>query len=186
MCSAEVTRLFCFSTLQGIRIAAALQNLTSMERAEPVTKERGRSLRGAVLIGIGIMAAVDEIIFHQVLSWHHFYDRSTPEIGLLTDGLLHAAELIVIVAGFFILLDLNRSGALDKQKAIAGFFLGAGGFQLFDGLVDHKALQLHQIRYNVPDILPYDLAWNIGAVLLILVGIVLNKKANNRYEGSTP
>ncbi len=146
--------------------------------AEYAIKSRNRSLWGAVWIGIGIMAGVDEIVFHQLLSWHHFYDRSTREIGLLTDGLLHSAELIVIVAGFFLLLDLRRSGTLDKPKAWAGFFLGAGGFQLFDGLVDHKALQLHQIRYNVPDILPYDLAWNIAAGMLLVIGIVLNRRAN--------
>ncbi len=151
-----------------------------MAQAQQMKAERSRSLWGAVLIGIGLMAGVDEIIFHQLLSWHHFYDQSTPEIGLLTDGLLHAAELIVIVAGFFILMDLNRSRTLEKQKAWAGFFMGAGGFQLFDGLIDHKALRLHQIRYDVPDIFPYDLAWNIGATILLLAGIVLNRKANRK------
>jgi uncharacterized membrane protein len=151
-----------------------------MKRSPASTaNQHSRSLWGAVLIGIGIMAAVDEIIFHQVLSWHHFYDRSTPEIGLLTDGLLHSAELIVIVGGFFILLDLNRSHALQKAKAWAGFFIGAGGFQLFDGLIDHKALKLHQIRYNVPDLLPYDLSWNIAALLILITGFILNARANN-------
>lgn len=149
-----------------------------MAQAHQTNKNSSRSLSGALMIGIGIMAGIDEIIFHQVLSWHHFYDRSTTEIGLLTDGLLHSAELIIIVAGFFILLDVNRSGTLDKQKAWAGVFLGAGGFQLFDGLVDHKALQLHQIRYDVPDILPYDLAWNIAAIILLITGVVMNRRAN--------
>ena len=124
------------------------------------------------------MAAVDEIIFHQVLAWHHFYDLSTPEIGLLTDGILHAAELIAVVAGFFVLLDLRRSDALYKPKAWAGFFLGAGGFQLFDGLIDHKVLGLHQIRYGVPDLFVYDLSWNLFAVVLIVIGIFQNRKAN--------
>ena len=55
----------------------------------------------AALIGIGVMAAVDEIIFHQILAWHHFYDRSTSDIALMTDGFLHAAEIIAIISGFF-------------------------------------------------------------------------------------
>ncbi|HEV7333720.1 MAG TPA: DUF2243 domain-containing protein [Flavisolibacter sp.] len=155
------------------------------QTAHSTTKDFKRSLWGAVLIGIGIMAGVDEIIFHQVLSWHHFYDRSTPEIGLLTDGLLHAAELIVIVAGFFVLLDLRRSNALHQPKAWAGFFMGAGGFQLFDGLVDHKALKLHQIRYNVPDLLPYDLSWNIAGLIILLIGIICNSKANKNLQATT-
>lgn len=137
-----------------------------------------RSLRAGLLVGIGLMAAVDEIIFHQLLAWHHFYDGDTPEVGLLTDGLLHAAELVAIVAGFFLLLDLRKDRSLHKGRAWAGFFLGAGGFQLFDGLVDHKVLRIHQVRYNVPDLLPYDLAWNIGAALLIVIGIVLYRRSS--------
>ena len=42
-----------------------------------VAPERGRSLLAASMIGVGVMASVDEIVFHQVLGWHHFYDRST-------------------------------------------------------------------------------------------------------------
>lgn len=131
-----------------------------------------RSRWTGVLIGIGIMAAVDEIIFHQLLAWHHFYDQSTLEIGLLTDGLLHAAELVAIVAGFFMLADLRRRHTLSPLWVWAGFFLGMGGFQLFDGIIDHKVLRLHQIRYGV-NLLPYDLAWNLAAGVLLLIGIWL-------------
>lgn len=135
-------------------------------------------MQAAALIGIGIMAAVDEIIFHQLLSWHHFYDRSTTEIGLMSDGLLHAAELIAIVAGFFMLLDLRRSHFLVKARVWAGFFLGLGGFQLFDGLIDHKVLRLHQIRY-VENLLPYDIAWNLAGLILLLIGVYLTRRALN-------
>ncbi|CAM3665156.1 DUF2243 domain-containing protein [Pontibacter korlensis] len=134
-------------------------------------------MRAALLIGVGMMAAIDEIIFHQLLSWHHFYDRSTPEIGLLTDGLLHAAELIAIVAGFFMFSDVRRQQALVPLRAWAGFFIGLGGFQLFDGIVDHKVLRLHQVRYGVDNILPYDLAWNLAGLLLLIIGLVLLRKS---------
>jgi uncharacterized membrane protein len=127
----------------------------------------------AAAIGVGIMAAVDEIVFHQILAWHHFYDRSTPPIGLLSDGLLHTAEIVVIVAGFFAFADLRRRRALAPVSAWGGFFLGLGAFQLFDGLVDHKVLRVHQVRYGVDDLLPYDLAWNIAGGVLLLVGAVL-------------
>ncbi|MFD3003834.1 DUF2243 domain-containing protein [Pontibacter toksunensis] len=135
-----------------------------------------RSRWTGVLIGIGVMAAVDEIIFHQLLAWHHFYDQSTLEIGLLTDGLLHSFELIAIVAGFFLFSDLRRRHSLAPLWTWAGFFLGLGGFQLFDGIVDHKVLRLHQVRYGVP-LLPYDLAWNLAGVVLLLIGIWLVFKA---------
>lgn len=124
------------------------------------------------MIGIGIMAGVDTIIFHQLLGWHHFYDLATPAIGLASDGVLHAAELLVIVAGFFMLADVRRQRTLAHGYAWAGFFLGAGGFQFFDGLVNHKVLRLHQIRYDVY-LLPYDVAWIASALLLMAVGGVI-------------
>jgi uncharacterized membrane protein len=134
--------------------------------------DRARSTWVCALIGVGLMAAIDEIVFHQLLSWHHFYDRSTGEIALMSDGILHAAELVVLVAGFFLFADLCRRHALARRAGWAGLLLGMGGFQLWDGIVDHKVLRIHQVRYGV-DTLPYDLAWNAGALLLLVVGGVL-------------
>ena len=137
---------------------------------------RGGSIAAAFLVGVGVMAAIDEIIFHQLLHWHHFYDRSTPAVGLLSDGLLHAGELVALVAGFFLLADLRRRGRLRPMSAWAGMLLGLGGFQLFDGVVDHKLLRVHQIRYGV-DLTPYDSVWNAGAVLLLVIGFGLAWRA---------
>src|SRR5690554_6870949 len=90
-----------------------------------------RSVGAAALVGVGLMAAVDEIVFHQILGWHHFYDRGTSQTALLSDGILHAAELVLLVAGGFLLADLHRRDTLGRRHAIAGGLLGAGGFQLF-------------------------------------------------------
>lgn len=128
------------------------------------------------VIGAAVMAAVDEIVFHQMLGWHHFYDRSTRGVGLLSDGLLHTAELLALVAGFFLFADLRRRRSLSPAHGWAGFFLGLGLFQLFDGIVDHKLLRLHQIRYGV-DITPYDWAWNLGGLVLLVTGLVLARRA---------
>ena len=147
-----------------------------MTREHVAHREPGRSLRVAALIGAALMAGVDEIVFHQMLGWHHFYDRATPAVGLLSDGLLHAAELIALVAGFFLFADLRRRHALARAHAWAGVVLGAGAFQLFDGIVDHKLLRVHQVRYDV-DLLPYDLAWNGAAVALLALGVALALRA---------
>jgi uncharacterized membrane protein len=141
----------------------------------------GQSLAACALIGAAVMAAVDEIVFHQILHWHHFVDRSTPAVGLVSDGLLHTAELLALVAGFVWYADLRRRGALASAHAWAGLFLGLGGFQLFDGIVDHKLLRLHQIRYGV-ELLPYDLAWNGAALTLLAVGALLAVRARRRLR----
>ena len=139
-------------------------------------------LWSTVLLGIGVMTAIDEIVFHQLLHWHHFYDGSSSDVALFSDGLLHGAELVLMVAGFFLFRDALSQGPIRQTRAWGGFFLGAGAFQLFDGLIDHKVLNLHEIRYNV-DILPYDLLWNGFGVLLIVVGLVLLRLSTDR--GST-
>ncbi|PZG55660.1 DUF2243 domain-containing protein [Spongiactinospora gelatinilytica] len=146
--------------------------------------ERGRSLAAAALIGVAVMAAVDEIVFHQLLGWHHFFDRSTLAVGLLSDGLLHTAELLALVTGFVMWADLRRRRALSAPHAWAGLLLGLGGFQLFDGVVDHKLLRLHQIRNGVPDLLPYDLVWNGAGLVLLAGGVVLAVRAARATGGS--
>ena len=54
-----------------------------------------RSVWSGVLIGVGIAAFVDETVFHQLLHWHHFYDKSTPSVGLVSDGDEYNGELDV-------------------------------------------------------------------------------------------
>ena len=136
----------------------------------------GRSLTAGVLTGIGLMAAFDEIVFHQLLAWHHLYDRSTERAGLTSDGLLHLAQLVLLVTGLLLLAGLLRQRLLAASTFRAGILVGLGGFQLFDGTVNHKLLDLHEIRYGV-DLLPYDLVWNGVAAVLLAVGVVLARRS---------
>ena len=87
-----------------------------------------RTLIASICLGVGLMAAIDEIVFHQILAWHHFFDWSTPAFALLSDGLLHAGELLLLGLGFVMLLDLRGRGALAWPWARAGGVLGLGGF----------------------------------------------------------
>lgn len=136
-----------------------------------------KSLWSTFLIGLALMAAVDEIVFHQLLGWHHFWDRSTPIIGLISDGFLHSAELIALVIGFLLFSRLRQSRQLAARWAWAGVFLGSGTFQLFDGLVDHKLLKLHQIRYGVDNLFVYDVVWNAFGLILLAIGVLLLMRA---------
>ncbi len=55
---------------------------------------------------------------------------------------------------------------------MAGGLIGWGGFQLYDGLLQHKVLGPHQIRYHVR-LLPYDLIWNIAGGAGLVIGLLL-------------
>src|SRR5690606_15102732 len=136
------------------------------------TVDRRRTLTAGVLLGLGTVAFVDEAIFHQLLHWHHFYDKSTSDVGLVSDGLFHAFSWFATVAALLLVVALVRDRAFDRLTFAAGWLTGAGFFQLYDGLVQHKLLGLHQIRYDV-DLLPYDVSWNVIAAALLLAGVVL-------------
>jgi uncharacterized membrane protein len=144
-----------------------------------VTAATGRSVLSGVLLGVGVAAFVDETVFHQLLHWHHFYDRSTPAAGLVSDGVLHAVGWFAVVAALFLYADLRRRGAFGARRWWGGLLVGAGGFQLYDGTIQHKILHLHQIRYHV-DIVPYDWTWNIIAAVMIVAGAALLVSARRR------
>lgn len=129
-----------------------------------------------LLIGFGLMAGIDEIVFHQILAWHHFFDRSTSAFSLVAYGFLHAAELIAIVFGFFMYAEARRHGPIDRRTLWGAFLTGVGAFQLFDGVIDHKVLRVHQIRYGVDNLLAYDLVWNAAGVVALLVGLLLLRR----------
>jgi uncharacterized membrane protein len=136
------------------------------------TRAPGRNAVSGGLLGVGVAAFVDEAVFHQLLHWHHFYDRSTPAAGLVSDGLFHALGWFSTVAGMFLFADLRRRGLFTGSAWWGGLLVGAGGFNFYDGTVQHKVLRLHQIRYGV-DVTPYDWVWNIVAVVLVVAGVGL-------------
>ncbi len=140
---------------------------------------RRRLLVSGLLFGLGLVAFVDETVFHQVLGWHHFYDRGTSELGLLSDGVFHAFSWFATIGGLFLLVDVVRRGGWQPTRWWAGVLVGAGTFQLYDGIVHHKLLRVHQIR-AVDDLLAYDLAWNGAAILLLLIGIALLARSRPR------
>lgn len=122
-----------------------------------------------IFFGLGTIAFIDETVFHQLLHWHHFYDKSTTAVGLVSDGLFHAFSWFATVASLFMVAKLRSRKAWQKKYWVGAAIFSAGVFQLYDGIVQHKLMQLHQIRYVV-DVFYYDVVWNIIAVLLIIIG----------------
>jgi uncharacterized membrane protein len=138
---------------------------------QPAPEQR-RNLLAGLLLGVGVVAFVDEVVFHQILHWHKFYDGASTGVGLVSDGLFHAFSWGATVAALFLVGALRRDRAVHLRRLLGGVLTGAGAFQLYDGLVQHKLMGLHQIRYDV-DLLPYDLTWNAIAVALLVAGLTL-------------
>jgi uncharacterized membrane protein len=145
---------------------------TARPAGQTMSGQLKRTIWSGVLVGVGVAAFLDETVFHQLLHWHHFYDKSTMAVGLLSDGLFHAFGFTSLVVGLFLLADSLRRGGFVPKRWWGALLLGAGGFQLYDGTIQHKLLGLHQIRYHVT-IWPYDLAWNLLALVMIIIGVML-------------
>jgi uncharacterized membrane protein len=140
---------------------------------------RRRLLVSGLLLGAGAMGAIDEIVFHQLLHWHHFYDRAGGAAGLVSDGLLHAGTWSATVAGLALMADVRRRRTFDPVTWWGAVLVGAGAFQTWDGVIDHKVLRVHQVRYGV-DLTGYDLSWIGAGVLVLLAGAVLVLRGRGR------
>jgi uncharacterized membrane protein len=140
-----------------------------------------RNILSGILFGLGLVAFLDEAIFHQILHWHKFYDRSTTSIGLLSDGLFHVFSWFATVGGLFLVADLRRRDAFLYPLWQGSVLLGSGTFNLYDGIIQHKIMRIHQIRY-VENIIVYDVIWNLVAVTFMLLGISLILRARRMIE----
>ena len=142
-------------------------------------ESNGSLLLPAVLVGIGVAGSLDEIVLHQLLRWHHFYDRGSQAAGQIADGLFHLGSTAALVIGLVLLVQRWRTGPGPLRQAVAGILVGAGGFNLYDGTIQHKLLGLHQVRAGAPNNLPYDLVFIGLAAVLLLAGLVLLRVAGS-------
>ena len=140
---------------------------------DATTRTRTRT-RGALLTGIGLAATLDEVVMHQLLRWHHLVDRGDADLGRISDGILHVFSTVALVAGVVL---LARTWDRDVRRAVSGVLIGLGGFNVFDGTVNHKLLGLHQVREGVPDLLPYDVGFLGLAVAALGAGLLLRRRA---------
>lgn len=150
-------------------------------------------MRPGIFIGMGLAGTLDEAVFHQLLDWHHFLERSDPggtvsaaarELGLRSDGAFHLLSTLLLAGGLAALLWRGGAALRGRGRQVAGGVLaGAGGFNLYDGLIQHKLLGLHQVRRGVESLLPYDLVWFAVAVALLAAGIVLLRSASPTPTG---
>lgn len=146
-----------------------------------------RLVASGFLFGCGIAASIiDLFIFHLLLQWHHFYDLSTTEVALLADGVFHAVGWFITVWGLFLLADERRRTIsrtpVSWGRWVGGVLAGLGAFQLLDGVLNHKILGIHQIRYGV-DLLLYDTVWIGSAALVLAAGLLVLRRIRPAAPG---
>ena len=148
----------------------------------------GRTITAAgILLGAGLGGFVDGLLLHQILRWHNMLSAVHPpvnmrnmELNMVADGLFHAGVWVVTVVGLALLWHAARSGEAQHtptQAFVGLLLLGAGIFNLVEGLIDHQILGIHHVR-EIPNWLVWDLGFlALGGVLLIVLGIMLVRSA---------
>ncbi|WP_336363308.1 DUF2243 domain-containing protein [Halalkalicoccus salilacus] len=142
------------------------------------------------VFGFGLGALVDVMVFHQVFQTHHllsgFYDPLTYD-GLRTnvmfDGLFSLGMLAIMGVGMAMLWrTANRATRpLSSLVVGGGTLVGAGVFNVFDGVVDHYLLGLHDVVHGTEAYNPH---WVVVSLLMLGAGFLVLQLAERR-EGPT-
>ena len=154
-----------------------------------------------LVLGIGLGGFIDGIVLHQILQWHHmltdhgryatFPAISVPDLedNSVADGLFHATTWACCAIGIALLWRaLNGFRHPLSARPFVGLLLtGWGLFNLIEGVVDHHLLTIHHVRDDVADPLPWDVAFLVLGLILVLVGWRIYssaRTANNRMHAS--
>ncbi|ATH91550.1 hypothetical protein ACH95_13530 [Bacillus glycinifermentans] len=132
---------------------------------------------GPFLFGVGIIAMIDGIIFHQLLQWHSVYMDTDRPHQIMSDGLFHLFSLIILFIGGIMLWNRGELNGRRPQHIFWGaFLLGAGWFNFVEGIVNHHLLQIHHVNPASPNRLFFDLAYDASGLLIIVIGWLIYRK----------
>lgn len=131
---------------------------------------------GAFLFGIGIIGMLDGIVFHQILQWHSVNIHTDRVHQIISDGVFHLfVTVIIFIAGIM----LWKRNPQDKPNTFWGsFLLGAGVFNLLEGIVNHHILEIHHVKPGPSEFL-FDISYDIFALLLLGIGWLLFHRTNS-------
>jgi uncharacterized membrane protein len=130
-----------------------------------------------IVLGIGQGGFFDGIVFHQLLQWHHMFTNIETsntvaglELNTIGDGLFHVFDWFMTLTGIFLLWRaLERENVPHFTQTLVGSLLvGAGTFNVVEGIIDHHLLKLHHVKPG-----PNELFWDLGFIAagMLLVGV---------------
>ena len=136
---------------------------------------------GGFILGLGLMGALDGIIFHQILQWHSVYMDTDHQGKLLSDGLFHIFATALMVVGAVILWSSDRPSRPYGGMYLTGWILlGCGLFNFTEGMINHQILQTHHVKPGDPNELAYDLAFLASGILMAVIGWLLQRSSKRK------
>ncbi|MBD2412025.1 hypothetical protein FACHB389_13995 [Nostoc calcicola FACHB-389] len=161
-----------------------------MEAKSTNLNRRTPLIIAGIVLGLGLGGFIDGILLHQLLQWHHMLSNIRPltnvanqDLNMVWDGLFHAFDWLLTVVGIILLW---RAGGRDdvpwsSQTFVGSILIGAGLFDLVEGLIDHQILGIHHVKPG-----PNQLAWDVGflafGALLAVIGWIMIKKESTVKE----
>lgn len=142
-------------------------------------------LVAAFILGLGILGAVDGIVFHQLLQWHHMIDSPNIQLEIITDGIFTAAFSTLLVWGGVKIFSDAKNNQLGSswRTFVGGILLGGGAFNLVEGIINHHLLQVHRVRPLAENPLAYDLLFLASGIFLLLLGYFIQKNKVVSFSG---
>ncbi|QRV15565.1 DUF2243 domain-containing protein [Haloterrigena salifodinae] len=145
---------------------------------------RRRFLLAGGTIGFGFGAVVDTVIFHLTLQTHHllsgYYDPYSLDgyrTNVMFDGLFLIATLAITCVGFGLLWRVvnGTDRRFSTTYLLGSVLVGASVFNVYDGVVDHYVLDLHNVVHGTEAWNPH---WVVVSVILLALGLGLLRVAD--------
>lgn len=158
----------------------------SRELADGVTR---RSLLAAGTLGFGFSGLIDVLVLHHVLQWHHLLSGIYPmdtldglRTNVFADGLFSLGMVVVMgVGGGLLWQSERRSDVPLEGRPLAGAaVVGIGAFDLYDVVVDHVLLGLHQPLSQGGAFNPH---WAAVSLLIVAAGAYVYRTGTGGERG---
>lgn len=141
-----------------------------------------------ILLGLGQAGFFDGIFFHQLLQWHHMFtniESDTTVAGLelntIGDGIFHVVDWLMTLAGIIVLWIAvqQKDVLLSTSNLIGSFCIGAGFFNIIEGILSHHLFQIHHVKPGI-----HQLAWDLSFIGAGVLSVIIGWLILNRYQPS--
>jgi uncharacterized membrane protein len=166
-----------------------IRESNSRSNSENVKVNRRPLIIAGIFLGIGQGGFFDGIVLHQILQWHHMFTNVETsktiaglEINTFGDGLFHAFDWLMTTIGIFLLWRASNLPNVPRstQTLIGSLLIGAGAFNIVEGIIDHHLLKIHHVKSGVNE-LAWDLAFLAVGFLLVGIGWLLSYRERLKH-----